>query len=103
MGELCANCFISRGNLSYIRYYWVLILGINSRLSKLYQEASSNEKLLKAMKSNYKDCQVLTINFIIRSREAEGVFTFFLLLETRRAMRIPACEGIRIVRESVEA
>ncbi|HAG85329.1 MAG TPA: hypothetical protein DCL61_30340 [Cyanobacteria bacterium UBA12227] len=97
-----ASNLASVGDLFCIRYYWLLIASFSDQLSKNYEKLSKRPKVLKAKKLTRQQCLNLSHEYTGKSNDALKAYAFFMLLDARRAGRIPPCEGIQIVRERVE-
>ena len=81
-----------RSNLLLIYILW-------NFLSDFYDQISKDRKLLKSRSLTRQDCENLSREYADKRNEVFHLYAFFVLLDERRAGRMPAWESIRIVRE----
>jgi hypothetical protein len=85
-----------------IRFYLLLIFLVLNLLSKIYEAASKNRKALQFIKLTRQDCEKLSRDYAVNKDETLNIYALFVLIDERQAGRMPAWEGIRIVRQRVQ-
>ncbi|MEO0536205.1 MAG: SUMF1/EgtB/PvdO family nonheme iron enzyme [Cyanobacteria bacterium P01_A01_bin.123] len=85
-----------------IRSYLPWIIVIYDSLVNVYGRPNKNGNLLQHISSDRKDYDEITREFIKYRDQGKQLYYFFLLIELRRQGKMPAWEGIRIVRERSE-
>ncbi len=80
-----------RSNLLLIYILW-------NFLSDVYDQTSREPRLLKSRSLTRQDCENLSREYADKRDEVFHLYAFFVLLDERRAGRMPAWESIRIVR-----
>ncbi|NES84353.1 MAG: NACHT domain-containing protein [Moorea sp. SIO2B7] len=88
-------------DLSDIGSYLLLVSGFWYRIAEIYQQPSTETKRSQVKKLTPQECKNLSREFATKGDEAFNLYTFFVLIEERRAGRMSAWEGIRIVREKI--
>lgn len=87
-------------SLTSIRDYLLLISVLWYWLSELSREIYTKPKLFPFFRRwTRQNHENLIHKYLISTEEAFSLYAFFVLLDERRAGRMPAWEGIRIVRE----
>jgi hypothetical protein len=85
-----------------IRRYLLLNFLFWDLLADIYDRAANNRKVLQARNLTPEDCNKLNRDCATKRDECFDVYTFFVLTDLRREGKMPAWEGIRIVRERIE-
>jgi hypothetical protein len=85
-----------------IRFYLLLIFLVLNLLSKIYEAASKNRRALQFIKLTRQDCEKLSRDYAVNKDETLNIYALFVLIDERQAGRMPAWEGIRIVRQRVQ-
>lgn len=82
-----------------IRFYLLLTSAVWALLADVYDRASKNRKIWQSNRLSRKRCEELSRESASKRDEVLNLYAFLVLLEERREGRMPAWEGIRIVRE----
>ena len=93
---------ISEQDYNMIRCYLLLAFLLWDLLVDIYDRAAKNRKVLQARKLTRERCDELIRDCATKRDECFDLYTFFVLIDLRREGKMPAWEGIRIVRERVE-
>ncbi|NES24638.1 MAG: SUMF1/EgtB/PvdO family nonheme iron enzyme [Symploca sp. SIO3E6] len=72
-------------------------------LSLTYQELSQNREALKHIKLSCQQSESLSRKYQQKIDEIYPLYVYLVLLDERQAGRIPAWEGIRLVRERIDS
>ncbi|NET61118.1 MAG: hypothetical protein F6K47_34830 [Symploca sp. SIO2E6] len=67
-----------------------------------YKAASQNQKTLRQIKLSRRESQTISRKYQEKIDEIYPLYVYLVLLDERQAGRIPAWEGIRLVRERIE-
>lgn len=87
---------VDKFDLAEVRYYLLLIAGAWYWLSEIYKKAASTETATTKKTNKYQD---LSQEYQQKSDEVLQTYSCFVLLEERQNQRLPAWEGLRLVRE----
>ncbi|MDJ0510288.1 MAG: SUMF1/EgtB/PvdO family nonheme iron enzyme [Crocosphaera sp.] len=85
--------------LDVFRFYSLLVFLVFDLLSKIYDTAIKNRKVLGNIKLTYSQCKYLSNTYSKKREEAFNLYAFLRLMTERKTAKMPAWEGIRIVRE----
>ncbi len=86
-------------DLSLVRAYLIAIAILWQWLSEIYTNIGNDRHLLQTNKLTRHYCEKVSQACVHKVKLTDDLYTFLLLLEERQKGRIPAWEGIRIVRE----
>lgn len=85
--------------MEYIRSYLLLLAALLNWLSTVYEQAFRKRGLLQSSRSNHQRYQEMSSAYVSSRDDALGFYILFVLLRERQLGKMPAWEGIRIVRE----
>ena len=89
-------------NLKVLRANWWLIWRLWGWLADFHNWVSKNRSNLEILQLSRQDCNDIIRECSEKKKATFQIYTFFVLMDERRAGRMSAWEGIRIVRERVE-
>jgi len=89
-------------NLKVLRADLVLAWMLWGWLAEFYTEVAQRKSDSKALHLTYQQCEDIICECRGKQDKTFQIYAFVVLIEERRAGRMPAWEGIRIVRERVE-
>ncbi|AOY78941.1 NACHT domain-containing protein [Moorena producens JHB] len=88
-------------DLKLLRFYVLLVFIAWSVRADIYKKAATNPQILKPVHLTVQNCQELSRKYASNRDKIAPIYTLFLLMDERRTGRMPAWEGIRVVREKV--
>jgi energy-coupling factor transporter ATP-binding protein EcfA2 len=86
-------------DLQEIRAYLLVLLALWHVFADDYSQIAKNRKTLQRLKKTRRECETISQECLTRRDETLNLYAFFVLLDERRAGRMPVWEGIRVVRE----
>ena len=87
-------------SLSLVRAYLIAIATLWQCFSLRYAKIARDRRLLQTNKLTSQYCEKVSQDCASKSKKTDNLYSFLLLLEERHNGRMPAWEGIRIVRET---
>lgn len=95
------NASTYTGNFKTIRSYLLLSYLLWDLLSNIYEKVSSDRNILQARNLTSQDCETFRVEYTSKRDDTWNIYVSFLLIDERREGKMPAWEGIRIVRERI--
>ncbi|NEO97683.1 MAG: SUMF1/EgtB/PvdO family nonheme iron enzyme [Symploca sp. SIO2E9] len=84
-----------------IRSYLLLCYILWDLLSNIYEKTPSDRRILQARNLTREDCENFQLEYATKRDDTWNIYASFLLIDERREGKMPAWEGIRIVRERI--
>ncbi|MEO0688594.1 MAG: SUMF1/EgtB/PvdO family nonheme iron enzyme, partial [Cyanobacteria bacterium J06649_11] len=89
-------------NFSLLYFPLIPLILFYESISKIYAEASQNKKIRQNLKLSRQECEQKSQEYTKKKDNIFKLYAYLVLMEQRQEGKMPAWEGIRIVRERKE-